>query len=88
MHAGWALWLLGRPAQAVKKSGDGLALARTLAHPATVANVEVFVACLQQWCEELGAVEQLVSSAVSISTAHDFAYPRTMASMLAGWALV
>jgi tetratricopeptide (TPR) repeat protein len=88
MHAGWALWLLGRPEQGLKRCNESLALAQQLSHPSTSATVEAFVACLQQWCGDVRAVEELSASAIAISTKRDFGYPRTMALMLAGWALV
>jgi predicted ATPase len=88
MHASHVLWLLGCPDQALKKSNQSLALAHQLAHPSTSATAEAFVAILHQWCGDVHAVEELSASAIAISTQRDFAYPRTMATMLAGWALV
>jgi predicted ATPase len=88
MHASWTLWLLGCPDQAVKKSNESLALADKLAHPPTSATDAAFVACLQQMCGNVRAVEELSAASIAISTKHDFAYYRTMAIILQGWALV
>jgi predicted ATPase len=86
MHAGWALWLLGRPEQALKKGNESLALAHQLGHPSTSATTAAWVACLQQWCGNLQEVEELSASAIAISTEHDFAYYKAMAGILGGWA--
>jgi predicted ATPase len=88
MHAGWALWLLGHPEQALEKSIKSLAMADRLAHPSTTATAKAFVACVQQWCGNVGVVEDLSTSAIAISTEHDFAYYKTMALILGGWALL
>ena len=88
MHASWALWLQGLPDRALKMSDESLALARKLGHPSTSATAAAFVACLHQWCGNVGAVEELCATATDISTKHDFAYYRTMALILGGWALV
>ena len=88
MHAGWALWLLGYPVQAVDRSNESLALAHKLGHPQTLATAEAFVACLQQWCGNVSAVEELSASATAISAERDFAYYRAMATILGGWAIV
>jgi predicted ATPase len=88
MHASWALWLLGRPEQALQKCNESLAFARKLAHPSTSATVQAFLSCLQQWCGNVPEVEQSSASAIVISNEHDFAYYRAMATVLAGWALV
>jgi predicted ATPase len=87
MHASWALWLQGLPDRALKMSDESLALARKLGHPSTSATAAAFVACLHQWCGNVGAVEELCATATAISTEHDFAYYRTMALILGGWAL-
>jgi predicted ATPase len=83
----WALWLLGYPHQALKRSSESLALADKLTHPPTLATDAAFVACLQQMCGNVRTVEELSTTAIAISTEHDFAYYRTMAIILRGWAL-
>jgi predicted ATPase len=88
MHAGWALWLLGRPDQALKKGNESLVLAHQLVHPSTLATAAAWVACLQQWCGNLQEVEELSASAIVISTEHNFGYYKAMALILGGWALV
>src|SRR5262249_36138252 len=87
MHASWALWLLGYPHQALERSSESLALAHKFTHPPTMATAAAFVACLQQMCGNVKMVEELSTTAIAISTEHDFAYYRTMAMILRGWAL-
>ena len=88
MHSSWVLWLLGRPDQALKKSDESLVLARQLAHPSTSATVAAWLACLQQWCGNVQAVEELSASAIVTSAEHNFGYYDAIATMLRGWALV
>ncbi|MBV8362109.1 MAG: AAA family ATPase, partial [Deltaproteobacteria bacterium] len=88
MHASWAYWLLGFPDRALKLGEESLARAREIAHPSTSATTAAFVACLQQWCGNASAVEELCATAIAISAEHDFAYYRAMALTLDGWALV
>jgi predicted ATPase len=88
MFASWALWLLGHPEQALKKSNESLALADQLALPSTSANVKAFIACLRQWRGDVHAVEELSASVIAISTERDFKFFRAMAVILGGWALV
>ena len=47
-HAAEVLWLLGYPDQALRRSGESLALARELSHPSTMANVLFFAAWFHQ----------------------------------------
>lgn len=88
MHAGWVLWLLGRPQQALRECNESIGFAHKLAHASTSATVEAFTACVQQWCGDVEAVEKLSASAIARSTEHDFGYYRAMAVILGGWALV
>jgi TOMM system kinase/cyclase fusion protein len=86
MHASWTLWLLGRPHQALKKGNESLAFAHKLAHPPTSATAAAWVACLQQMCGNVTAVEELSRAAIAIAAEHDFEYYRTVAIILRGWA--
>jgi predicted ATPase len=88
MHAGWALWLLGFPDQAMKRGNESLLLAQKLAEPSTSATAAAFVACIEQMCGNVKAVEELSKKAIAISTEHQFEYYKAMANILEGWAKV
>jgi class 3 adenylate cyclase/predicted ATPase len=87
IFAGLALWCLGYPEQAQKKIEEGLALARTLSHPATSATAAAFAAVVQQLSRDAQAVEPLAGLAVDLSTKHGLAYMRAMGTILGGWAI-
>jgi class 3 adenylate cyclase/predicted ATPase len=85
-HAGWALWFLGYPDQALRKGAEGLALALKFKHPYTSASVDAFVAWLHQFRRNSQIVEELASAALTISTEHDFPFYRAMGIIMRGWA--
>jgi len=87
IHAGWALWFLGYPQQALQKTDEGLALARKLTHPSTSATATAFAAWLYQFCRNGPVVEELATTAVTISAEHDFAFYGAIGTLLRGWAL-
>jgi predicted ATPase len=84
--SGFALWFLGYPAQALKRTDEALALAQKLSHPPTSATAAAFGAQVQQLCRNTQAVEELARLAVDISTQHDLAYMRAIGTILGGWA--
>jgi class 3 adenylate cyclase/predicted ATPase len=70
MHSALALWLLGYPATALERSRTGLALARSLAHPSTIANALPFLGVIQQLSGEVHQVQELAGSLIDVSAAH------------------
>jgi tetratricopeptide (TPR) repeat protein len=86
-HAGWALWFLGYPDQALKRNDESIALARRLKHPATMAMAAAFGSLPYQLCRDSAAVEKLTTEAVTVSTEHDMAFYRGIGVILGGWAL-
>jgi tetratricopeptide (TPR) repeat protein len=87
IHAGWALWLLGYPDQALKRNEEGIALARRLNHPTTLAMAAAYGAWTYQFCRNAQAAGELAEEAVSVSTKHDLEYYRGMGVVFDGWAL-
>jgi predicted ATPase len=85
--AGWVLWLLGYPAQALQRSHDALRLAREQAHPFTLALTLVTVAILQHLRWEGAAALEHVQASVVLSTEHGFPYLRAVGTVLQGWEL-
>jgi predicted ATPase len=87
IHAGWDLWLLGYPDQALKRNDEGFALAQRLLHPASLATAAAFAGWLQQFCRNVQEVKQLAEIAVDLSNQHDFAFSKAIGIILGGWAL-
>ena len=52
VYDGFALWLLGYPAQALQRSHDALTLAQQLSHPYSIASALKFAAVLHQFRRE------------------------------------
>jgi TOMM system kinase/cyclase fusion protein len=84
---GWVLWLLGYPAQALRRSHDALTLAQEQSHPFTLALTLVTVAVLQQLRQEREATLAHVKASVMLSTAHEFPYLRAVGTVMQGWGL-
>ena len=87
IFTGYALWFLGYPEQTQKKIAEGLALAETLAHPATSATAAAFAALVQELSQDVAAVDALAGQAIDLSTRHSLPYMRAMGSILAGWVM-
>jgi tetratricopeptide (TPR) repeat protein len=87
IHAGWALWFLGYPDQSLKRSDEGIALARKLKHPPTLATAAAFGAWNYQFYRNSQAVEELAREGVEVSTEHDAAFNKAIGIILGGWAL-
>jgi predicted ATPase len=88
VYAAWSLWVLGHPNQALKRSQEGLTLARSLAHPFSLAVAQGGAALVRQFCREVQAVREWVEINITLSTEHGFAFWATWGSILRGWALV
>ena len=87
IHAGHALWTLGYPDQALKRTNEGLALGRKLAHPRNLATIATFAGLVQQFCRNASALAELVEPAVKLSSEYNFAFTKGMGTILGGWAL-
>jgi DNA-binding winged helix-turn-helix (wHTH) protein/predicted ATPase len=82
---GWALWLLGYPEQALRRSHEALRLAQEQSHPFTLALTLATVATLHQLRGEGGATLEHVAASLVLSTEHGFPYLRAMGAVLQGW---
>ena len=70
MHSALALWILGYPEAAVERGRIGVALARTLAHPSSLANALPFLGAIHQLRGEVDEVQELAGSLIDVSAAH------------------
>jgi class 3 adenylate cyclase/tetratricopeptide (TPR) repeat protein len=82
-----ALWVLGYPDQALKKSQETLALARALGHPFSLGQALVWTAWFHQLREDEHGALTVAEAAIRLSTEQGFQYgwrwPRS--SVAGGW---
>jgi class 3 adenylate cyclase len=67
-----ALWLLGYPDQALKRSHDALALAEKLTHPLSLAEALGYAAWLHEFRREPEAVQQRADALLALASKHGF----------------
>ena len=82
-----ALWLLGYPDQALKRSHDALALAEELSHPLSLAEALGYAAWLHEFRREREAVQERAEALLALASKHGFPYWLTQGTILRGWAL-
>ena len=85
--AGWNLWCLGYPDQALKSTQDALRLAHELAHPFTLAFALSITALFHQFRQEEATVQERAEASLMLSIEHGFIYRAAWATLLQGWAL-
>ncbi|KPK25179.1 MAG: hypothetical protein AMK69_14950 [Nitrospira bacterium SG8_3] len=83
-----ALWYLGYPDQAVKKSNDGLARAQELSHPFNLAHSISFNATVHQLRRDVQAVLEKAEALIQFATEQRFPLWKAWGMLLQGWALV
>jgi predicted ATPase len=86
-YAARALWFLGYPDQALKRSHEALALARDLAHPFSLAYALTCAAALHQFRREGHATQAQAEAAITISLEQGLPYWVAWGTVLQGWAL-
>jgi predicted ATPase len=89
MNGAVALWLLGRPAQALERAEEGLALAARLSHPLSEALALAFAASLHHFRREPGPAAARAEATVVLAAQYEVApYYAAMARIIEGWSLV
>jgi predicted ATPase len=86
-HATLCLWMLGYPDQALRRSHEGLALARALSHPTTLAHAQILIGMFHQYRRERAETQDLAEALVGLSTEHGLPTYLAGGSVLRGWAL-
>ena len=82
-----ALWFVGYPDQALKRTRDALTLAHKLAHPFSLAFALSFTAELQQRCGAVQAVREQAETVITLCSEQGFPYWLAAGMILRGWAL-
>ncbi len=85
VYMGLALWLMGKPDQALSKSNDAIALARKIEHPFSIAYALNFSAWLHYMLRQVDSAATLADEVISLSSEHGFFWV-TLGSVIAGWA--
>jgi predicted ATPase len=85
--AAHALWHLGYPEQALKRSQAAVALAREVSHPYSLAYALGNAAWFHQLCREPCATQERAEATVALSTEQGFAYWSAYGTIMRGWAL-
>jgi predicted ATPase len=86
-YAAWALWFLGYPDQALKRSHEALTLAQELHHPLSLAYALVLAATLHQYRWEGQQTHEHAEAAIILCTDQGFQYFLAGGTILRGWVL-
>ncbi len=86
-YAALALWFLGYPAQALKRSHEALTVAQELFHPYSLAFALDLAAMLRQFRRESQAVQEHAESAITLCAEQGFPYYLAWGTSLQGCAL-
>ncbi|MBP0619482.1 adenylate/guanylate cyclase domain-containing protein [Cupriavidus consociatus] len=81
------LWALGYPDQGIQCAQDGLALARQLSHPFSLAHALCQAAELHQFRREPELTQEYADATITLSTEQGFPLWRAWTTILRGWAL-
>jgi transcriptional regulator with AAA-type ATPase domain/predicted ATPase len=82
-----ALWQLGAPDQALRRSHAALELAQELAHPFSLAVALAYAAMFHQFRREAQATRERAEAAIALCRTHGFTYYLAWATILRGWAV-
>jgi len=85
VYMGLALWLMGKPDQALSKSNDAITLARKIEHPFSIAYALNFSAWLHYMLRQVDSAASLADEVISLSLERGFFWV-TLGSVIAGWA--
>jgi predicted ATPase len=86
-YAALSLWLLGYAAQARERLQAALALARSLAHPFSLAYVLISTGWFYHWHREAQAARACADEAIALSREHEFPLREAQGTILRGWSL-
>ena len=82
------LWLLGYPDRAVAGVQDGLALARQLKHPNSLALALDYAAVVRRFRRESAAVQDYARALINLATEHDLSFRTAGGMRHEAWSLL
>jgi predicted ATPase len=83
----WALWVLGYPDQALRRSHEALCLARELSHPYGLAWALYFAVLVHLLRREGPRIKEPAEEAIALATEQGFAPFLAWVTLFRGWAL-
>ena len=86
-YLSWALWLVGRTAEANEMSDSSIAAARALGHPFTLALALSFDAWLRQFQGDVDGVRRRAEEVGDFAAEQGFTFWIGWASIMRGWAI-
>ena len=86
-HLAWTLWVLGYPDRAAARMQEGLALARSVDHPFTLAHACRFASAFHLSRREREAAQEQVDATFALSTEHGFRLFLAVGKFHRGWLL-
>jgi class 3 adenylate cyclase/predicted ATPase len=86
-YGSWALWCLGFPEQALRRSQEMLSLAQTLAHPYSLVQAQHYAAFLHQRRGEVSEVQVQADAILTLATAQGFPLWVGCGTFWHGWGL-
>jgi predicted ATPase/DNA-binding winged helix-turn-helix (wHTH) protein len=87
-YAAWALWLLGYPDRARRRSAEALTLAQELSHFHSLAVALTWAAYLHQSCWDVPMVQERAEALMGLAVEQGFPYWLALGTILRSWALV
>jgi predicted ATPase len=86
-YASWALWFLGYPDQARRRSEESVARARVIRLAICLVICLGFAYALHQVRRDAAATERFADECIAVSAEHQLPLWHTMGTMFRGWAL-
>jgi predicted ATPase len=87
-YAAWALWLLGYPDQARRRSSEALTLAQELSHSPSLANALTWTTYLHQACRDVPMVQERAEALLRLAAEQGFSLWLAVGTIRRDWALV
>jgi predicted ATPase len=87
-YAASALWLLGYPDQARRRSAEALTLAQELSHSPSLAVALIWATYLHQDCRDVPLVQERAEALMGLAAEQGFQYWLAVGTFFRDWALV
>jgi predicted ATPase len=86
--ASWALWTLGYPDQALKRSEEALALAHNLSHPPSLVFAQGVAGYFHLFRQDGQTAQALIETGLNLATEHSLPFWVALLTYMEGWVLV
>jgi predicted ATPase len=83
----FALWILGYPDQALRRSHEALHLAQEAPHPPSLAAVLAYVAITHTLCRDVHATREQAEATIALASTQGFPQLLALGRLHQGWAL-